>query len=91
MIETKDVILYYGDQEQRNYIQDLTAFGWQPTLEVTRNSGRLTHNYQILARETTMPHYNDYRRLENDYETAKGSFKSYTPMKASTVILLLLL
>ena len=102
MIETKEVILtgspnyeekifrdmYY---ECKNYINDLTAFGWQPTQETSRRSGRSTHHYQIMARETTMPHYNEYRKFENDYETAKDEIKYYEPMEVSTVFLLLLI
>lgn len=90
MIETKEIGLY-GDQKQKDYIQDLTAFGWQPTQTASRRSGRSSHTVQIMARETSMPHYNDYRRLEEDYETAKGNIKYYSPMEASTVFLLLLI
>ena len=90
MIETKEIGLY-GDQKQKDYIQDLTAFGWQPTQTASRRSGRSSHSVQIMARETSMPHYNEYRRLEEDYETAKGNIKCYSPMEASTVFLLLLI
>lgn len=90
MIETKEIELY-GDQKQKDYIQDLTAFGWQPTQITSRRSRRSSHIVQIMARETSMPHYNDYRRLEEDYETAKGNMKYYSPMEASTVFLLLLI
>ena len=89
MIETKEIGLY-GDQKQKDYIQDLTAFGWQPTQTASRTSGRLSQTVQIMARETSMPHYNDYRRLEEDYETAKNNIKYYSSMEASTVFLLLL-
>lgn len=90
MIETKEIELY-GDQKQKDYIQDLTAFGWQPTQITSRRSRRSSHTVQIMARESSMPHYNDYRRLEEDYETAKGNMKYYSPMEASTVFLLLLI
>ncbi len=86
MIETKEISLY-----QKEYISDLTAFGWQPTQETSRRSGRSTYHYQIMARETSMEHYNDYRRLEIDYETAKGNKKYYNSMEFTTVFLLLLL
>lgn len=86
MIETKEISTY-----QKDYIQDLTAFGWQPTQETSRRSVRITHHYQIMARETSMPHYNEYRRLENDYETAKGNLQVYNSMEFTTVLLLLLI
>lgn len=86
MIETKEI-----STSEKDYIQDLTAFGWQPTQETTRRSGRTTSYIQIMARETTMPYYNEYRRLENDYETAKGNIKYYSSMEISTALLLLLL
>ena len=86
MIETKEVSAH-----QKDYIQDLTAFGWQPTQTTSRRSGRTTHHYQIMARETSMPHYNEYRRLEEDYETSKGNIKYYNSMEFTTVLLLLLL
>ena len=38
-----------------------------------------------------MSHYNEYRRLEEDYETARGNIKYYSPAEASTVFLLLLI
>ena len=50
MIETKEIILQgfpTGDKRDRelyakcqSYIKDLTAFGWQPTQETSRRSGR---------------------------------------------------
>ena len=101
MIETKEISLFgsqSGDKYMREqyekchgYINDLTAFGWQPTQTASRRSGRSSHSVQIMARETSMPHYNEYRRLEEDYETAKGNIKYYSPMEASTVFLLLLI
>lgn len=101
MIETKEIRLegyQGGDKYQRelyercrSYIQDMTAFGWQPTQETTRRSGKLHSKYQIMARDTSMEHYNDYRRLEIDYETAKGEFKYYSEMEFLTVLLLLVL
>ena len=101
MIETKEIRLegyQGGDKYQRDlydrchgYIQDMTAFGWQPTQETTRRSGKLHSKYQIMARDTSMEHYNDYRRLEIDYETAKGEFKYYSGMEFLTVLLLLVL
>ena len=101
MIETKEISLFgsqSGDKYMREqyekchvYINDLTAFGWQPTQTASRRSGRLSHKVQIMARETSMPHYNEYRRLEENYETAKGNIKYYSPMEVSTVLLLLLL
>ena len=87
MIETKEISLFgsqSGDKYMREqyekchgYINDLTAFGWQPTQTASRRSGRSSHSVQIMARETSMPHYNEYRRLEEDYETAKGNIKYY--------------
>lgn len=87
MIETKEISLY-GNKE---YIEDLSAFGWQPTQTTSRRSGRSTSTYQIMARETSMPHYNDYRRLEEKYEASKANMKYYSPMELSTAGLLLLL
>jgi hypothetical protein len=86
MIETKEIGLY-----EKDYIDDLTAFGWQPTQTTSRRSGRSSYTVQIMARETSMPHYNDYRRLEEDYEAAKAKRKYYSSMEISTVFLLLLL
>ena len=101
MIETKEIELVgyqNGDRYERDrynqshgYADDLTAFGWQKTEETTRRSGRTNHNYQILARETSMPNYNEYRKLENDYEAAKSKIKYYDSMEATTVLLLLVL
>jgi len=100
MIETKEVRItgYPNDKYSKDeynacmsYIEDLTAFGWQKTEETTRRSGRSTHHYQILARETSMPNYNEYRKLENDYEAAKSKIKYYDSMEATTVLLLLVL
>ena len=86
MIETKEINVH-----EKDHIQDLTAFGWQPTQESSRRSGRTSYNVQIMARETSNPHYNEYRRLEINYEAARGKLKYYDSMEFSTVILLLLL
>ena len=101
MIETKEIGLFgsqSGDRYMREqyekchgYINDLTAFGWQPTQTASRRSGRSSHSVQIMARETSMSHYNEYRRLEEDYEAAKGDIKYYNSMEFTTVLLLLLL
>lgn len=101
MIETKQVYLsgwQNGDKYTRmlyddchNYIQDLTAFGWQPTQESTERHGRITSHYQIMARETSMEHYNELRKLESEYELAKSQIKSYSSMKFTTALLLLLI
>jgi hypothetical protein len=101
MIETKQVLLegspqgdrYYREEYNKcqKYIQDLTAFGWQPTQETTERYGRVSHKYQIMARDTTMANYNEYRKLEDYYEAAKSNIKKYNSMEASTVFLLLLL
>jgi len=37
-----------------NYIQDITAFGWQPTQESTESHGRTIRHYQIMPRELSM-------------------------------------
>ena len=101
MIETKQVHLsgwQNGDKYMRklydecqNYIQDMTAFGWQPTQESTERHGRTTSHYQIMARETSMEHYNELRKLEIEYESAKSQIKSYNSMEFTTVLLLLLI
>ena len=89
MIETKEIRTSFGSQNE--YVKDLTAFGWQPTQTTSRRSGRSTSHYQIMARETSMSHYNEYRRFEDDYESAKEDLKSYDSMDGLTVLLLLLL
>jgi len=101
MIETKQVHLsgwQNGDKYMRklydechNYIQDMTAFGWQPTQESTERHGRTTSHYQIMARETSMEHYNELRKLESEYESAKSQIKSYNSMEFTTVLLFLVL
>lgn len=101
MIETKEIILYgtpNGDADQRkryneiqSYIQDLTSFGWQQTQVTTRRPGRVTYNIQILARDTTIPHYDDYFKLENDYEKAKKTIKPNKPFDLLIFLILLFL
>ncbi len=44
-----------------------------------------------MTRETSMEHYDDLRKLENEYEAAKSQIKSYRSMETSTVLLLFLL
>ena len=101
MIETKHVELWgypTGDrslrkmyEECQQYIQDLKAFGWQPTEEVTEKHGRSSQRYQVMARETTMPNYNKYHDLEMEYEDAKSSIRTYNSMEFSTLLVLFLL
>ena len=101
MIETKEISLFgsqSGDKYMREqyekchgYINDLTAFGWQPTQTASRRSGRSSHSVQIMARETSMRNYEKYCSLEEEYEDAKDSIKHYDSMEPLTVLLLLLL
>jgi len=44
-----------------------------------------------MARETSMEHYNELRKLESEYESAKSQIKSYNSMEFTTVLLLLLI
>ncbi len=101
MIETKEVSLYKYPSDDKyikkmhdncqRYIQDLIAFGWQPTQETTKRQGRIKRSYQIMARETSMPNYNEYRKLEYDYECTKRNLKAYKKMNFSTALLLFLI
>ena len=101
MIETKQASIdgipngdkYYRKmyEESMKYIDDLTAFGWQKTQTAVQRHGRTSSNYQIFARETTMPNYEQIKDLEDKYETAKNSFKHYERASISTAFLLLLL
>lgn len=77
--------------ECQKYVQDMTAFGWQPTQETAERYGRTTKRYQIMVRETSIPNYNEYKKLEDEYESAKCNLKTYDGMEFSTVLLLLLL
>ncbi len=101
MIETKKVLMIgsYGNKndfrelanDYKLYVEDLQAFGWQPTEEISERFGRTTSRYQILARQTDMPNYDQYVNLEDRYEDAKSSMKYYESMSFSTAGLLLLL
>ena len=80
MIETKQVHLsgwQNGDKDMRklyddchNYIQDMTAFGWQPTQESNESHGRTTRHYQIMASETSMERYNELRNFRSRMQKA---------------------
>lgn len=101
MIETKQVQLFGWPQGDKymvkmynkchKYIDDLTAFGWQPTQKVTERHGRTNSRYQIMARETSMPNYNELRKCEMAYEDAKSRIKTYSSAEFTTVLLLLLI
>jgi hypothetical protein len=86
MIETKETHV-----SNKGYINDLTAFGWQKTQETSRRSGRNTYYYQIMARDTSMPNYDEYCKYEEIYEDAKSNRQVYDSMDEITVLLLLLL
>ena len=101
MIETKQVEIgypnrepgYYRDLHEKGmrYVEDLIAFGWQKTQTCEQRHGKTHSNYQILARETTMPNYEQIKALEDKYEAAKGNIKYYEKASASTAFLLLLI
>ncbi|MBP5444538.1 MAG: hypothetical protein J6Y28_00060 [Acholeplasmatales bacterium] len=101
MIETKHVELkgspqgekYYRKmyEECMNYIDDLKAFRWQETQVVTERNGRASTRYQIMARDTTIANYNEYRKQEIEYEDAKSNIKIYNKMEFSTLLLLFLI
>ena len=91
-VHSHRVIIRYNECQE--YIDDLTAFGWQKTeVRTERKTGRgsYTRNYQILARDTAMPNYLDLKKYENDYEFAKRGLKSYASIDGLTLFLLLLL
>ena len=101
MIETKQVEIgypnvkddYFREIHERGlrYVEDLLAFGWQKTQTVEQRHGRFNSNYQILARETTMPDYQQLKTLEDQYEAAKENIQHYEKASISTAFLLLLL
>ncbi len=87
MLETKKV-LEYGNKD---YINDLQAFGWQATEVISESSGRSHYYYQILARDTNMINYQTLTLLENQYEKIKEQMEFYEEMEIEIVGLLLLL
>ena len=101
MIETKQVEIGYPNsevdyfrqihEEGIKYVEDLIAFGWQKTQTAEQRHGRTTSNYQILARETSIPNYEQLKALEERYESAKAAIKYYEKASFSTALLLLLL
>ena len=93
MIETKKVELHgsLSNDKCEKYIQDLTAFGWQPTQIVDERYSRYTRHYQILARETSMPNYDILIKYEKMYEDAKSNIKTYESMDISLAIFLFLI
>ena len=100
MIETKQVEIGFPNMQSdyhrgirekgTRYVADLTAFGWQKTQTVEERHGRTHSNYQILARDTEMSNYEQYKELEKQYESAKNSMKHYEKASASLAFLLLL-
>lgn len=101
MIETKEVKLLGSPngiakeyrlkyKEVQGYIKDMQAFGWEPTQTTSRREGRCTYDYQIMARDTSMAHYNDYKQLEEVYKTNKANIKTYIEAEFTTALLLLL-
>ena len=100
MIETKQVEIGYPNSDfeyfreiherGKRYVEDLIAFGWQKTQTVEERHGRTHSNYQILARDTEMPNYEQYKELEKQYESAKNSMKQYQKASAFLAFVLLL-
>lgn len=100
MIETKQVEIgfpnaqgdYYREIREKGarYVADLTAFGWQKTQTAEERHGRSHFNYQILARDTEMSNYEQYKELEKQYESAKNSIKQYQKASAFLAFVLLL-
>ena len=95
MIETKEVkVTRFSEDEKKDslkYVDDLLAFGWQKTQMTTRREGRTENNYQILARETTIPHYEEYVKLEADYEKFRSKKQVYYSIEFETLLLLLVI
>jgi hypothetical protein len=95
MIETKEVKITRfsedGKKDSLKYVDDLLAFGWQKTQMATRREGRTENDYQILARETTISHYEEYVKLEADYEKFRSKKKVYYSIEFETLLLLLVI
>ena len=83
MIETRKAESYN--------VEDLKAFGWQETQTEKRRSGPIRHTYYIMARETTMPHYHEYRKYEIEYESARQQMRPSESVDFCTAFILFLL
>ena len=73
------------------YIADLQCFGWEKKEEITKRSGRIHVNYQVMIRDTDRPNYKEYKKCELEYENAKNQLKTYKKIEVSTALVLLLL
>lgn len=73
-----------------NYIDDMTAFGWQVSITKEKHS-KINENYYLLIRDTEVINYNQYKSLEEEYEEIIRGVIPYAPVKSFLAILLLLL
>ena len=87
--EDKESFKRHSNYEK--YIADLQCFGWEKKEEITKRSGRIHVNYQVMIRDTDMPNYKEYKKCELEYENAKNQLKTYKKIEVSTALVLLLL
>lgn len=95
MIETKEMILGFTDakvlrsiyEHQLEYVECLTAFGWQKVEKVTHDG----KDFQVITRDTDMSNYEQLKALEEKYNAARYSVDVYEEPNAFIVFLLFLL
>ena len=76
----------------RGDIDDYLDFGWEYTEDVRKRGGKGHHyNASVLSRDTSMPHYFEIVRLENEYFYLKGQLREYNPASPLVAIILFLL
>ena len=103
MIETKQIRMskeLFQDEvgeiftDYQKEIEDNKAFGWEPTQVITSGTngrGHSAHHYQIMARDTAMPHYSEFKSYETTYYELKSKRQRYKEMEMENVLLLLAL
>lgn len=90
MIEKKEIITF--GTGQNSYVEDLLAFGWEKGDLVRGSRSGTGYRYtQVLTRDTENPHYNEFVKLEKEYEDAKKKIMYYEPAELFVVLILLLL
>ena len=97
MNETRDVILGFKNpapeslrniyEHQLQYVECLTAFGWQKVEKVTRDG----KDYQVLTRDTNLPNYEQLKSLEEKYNAARQNADAYEEANPFITFLLFIL
>ncbi|MCR5308453.1 MAG: hypothetical protein K6E24_05615 [bacterium] len=78
-------------ERNKKHLKNIEAFGWNFIKEDSKPSGRGRYHFLVYGRDTDMPHYEELKQLEDEYNDVKKEIDLWDMEWETFGILLLLL